>query len=63
VNTFHTITSCRAPCNLSTGDAYPVPNGRVTFDSGQLVLQLEDQRKEVVLLNHMLTGTLEVRGR
>jgi hypothetical protein len=27
------------------------------------MLQLVDQRKEVVLLNHMLIGTLEVRGR
>jgi plastocyanin len=35
-NTFHTITSCRAPCNRSTGIAYPVANGGVTFDSAQL---------------------------
>jgi hypothetical protein len=35
-NAFHTITSCRAPCNRSTGVAYPVANGPVTFDSGQL---------------------------
>ena len=27
------------------------------------VLQLADQRKEVVLLHHTLFGTLEVRGR
>jgi Ca2+-binding RTX toxin-like protein len=36
VNAFHTITDCRAPCNGSTGIAYPVANGPVTFDSGQL---------------------------
>ena len=35
-NTFHTITACRAPCNRSTGIAYPISNGPVTFDSGQL---------------------------
>jgi plastocyanin len=35
-NTFHTITACRAPCNRSTGIAYPIANGPVTFDSGQL---------------------------
>ena len=35
-NAFHTITSCRAPCNRATGVAYPLANGRVTFDSGQL---------------------------
>jgi plastocyanin len=33
---FHTITSCRAPCNRSTGIAYPLADGRVRFDSGQL---------------------------
>lgn len=27
------------------------------------MLELPDQRKEVVLLIHMLVGTLEVRGR
>jgi hypothetical protein len=35
-NVFHTITACKAPCNLSTGIAYPIANGPVTFDSGQL---------------------------
>jgi plastocyanin len=35
-NVFHTITSCRAPCNRTTGIAYPLANGRVRFDSGQL---------------------------
>jgi hypothetical protein len=33
---FHTITSCTAPCNRSTGVGYPVPNGSPLFDSGQL---------------------------
>jgi plastocyanin len=36
VNAFHTITACRAPCTASTGVAYPVANGPVTFDSGEL---------------------------
>jgi plastocyanin len=36
VNAFHTITSCKAPCNASTGVAYPVADGPVTFDSGEL---------------------------
>jgi plastocyanin len=35
-NVFHTITACKAPCNRSTGIAYPIANGPVTFDSGQL---------------------------
>ncbi len=35
-NTFHTITSCKEPCNRSTGIAYPIANGPRTFDSGQL---------------------------
>jgi plastocyanin len=34
--TFHTLTACKSPCNRSTGIAYPVANGSVTFDSGQL---------------------------
>ena len=36
VNAFHTITSCKAPCNAETGIAYPVADGPVTFDSGEL---------------------------
>ena len=35
-NAFHTITDCREPCNLSTGIAYPVADGPVSFDSGEL---------------------------
>jgi plastocyanin len=33
---YHTITACRAPCNRSTGVAYPIADGKVTFDSGEL---------------------------
>jgi plastocyanin len=33
---FHTITSCKAPCNRTTGVAYPIADGRVRFDSGEL---------------------------
>jgi hypothetical protein len=33
---FHTITACRAPCNRSTGIAYPLADGPVDFDSGEL---------------------------
>ncbi len=35
-NIFHTITSCRAPCNRNTGIAYPLADGPVRFDSGNL---------------------------
>ena len=35
-NIFHTITSCRAPCTGATGIAYPLANGPVRFDSGNL---------------------------
>jgi plastocyanin len=34
--TLHTVTSCRAPCNASTGISYPLANGPVDFDSGDL---------------------------
>jgi plastocyanin len=33
---YHTITACRAPCTGSTGVAYPLANGPVNFDSGEL---------------------------
>jgi hypothetical protein len=33
---YHTITGCRAPCNASTGIAYPRADGPVDFDSGEL---------------------------
>ncbi len=36
VNAFHTITSCKLPCNGRTGVAYPLANGPVSFDSGEL---------------------------
>jgi plastocyanin len=35
-NAFHTITSCKEPCTGSTGIAYPIADGPVTFDSGEL---------------------------
>jgi plastocyanin len=35
---WHTITSCKAPCNKSTGIAYPLADGEVIFDSGELGL-------------------------
>ena len=33
---WHSITSCAPPCNGATGIAYPIPDGRFQFDSGQL---------------------------
>ena len=33
---YHTITACRAPCNRAAGIAYPLADGEVTFDSGEL---------------------------
>src|SRR5215207_5624918 len=32
----HTITACKAPCNKTTGIAYPLADADVMFDSGQL---------------------------
>ncbi|MEA2375306.1 MAG: hypothetical protein QOD53_1769 [Thermoleophilaceae bacterium] len=32
----HTVTACRAPCTRSTGISYPLADGPVRFDSGQL---------------------------
>jgi plastocyanin len=36
VNAFHTITACKDPCTAKTGIAYPIADGPVTFDSGEL---------------------------
>jgi len=33
---FHTITACRAPCTGATGISYPIANGPIDFDSGEL---------------------------
>ena len=33
---WHSITSCRAPCNRGSGVGYPLANGPLEFDSGQL---------------------------
>lgn len=33
---YHSITSCKAPCNRSTGIAYPIADGSVQFESGTL---------------------------
>lgn len=33
---WHTITSCRAPCNRGAGIGYPLAGGPIKFDSGQL---------------------------
>ena len=33
---WHSITACRAPCNLTTGISYPLADGSAGFDSGQL---------------------------
>ena len=33
---YHTITACKTPCNKATGIAYPIADGKATFDSGEL---------------------------
>jgi plastocyanin len=33
---WHSITACKAPCTGSTGVAYPIADGNISFDSGQL---------------------------
>jgi plastocyanin len=34
--TWHTITTCKLPCNRSTGIAYPIADAPLQLDSGQL---------------------------
>jgi len=33
---WHSLTSCKTPCNRSTGIAYPIADGKFQFESGQL---------------------------
>ena len=33
---WHSVTSCRAPCNRGSGIGYPLAHGPIKFDSGQL---------------------------
>jgi hypothetical protein len=33
---FHTVTSCKAPCNKGSGIGFPLANGAGLFDSGEL---------------------------
>jgi plastocyanin len=33
---FHTLTACKAPCTGATGVSYPLADGPVNFDSGEL---------------------------
>ena len=33
---YHSLTSCKAPCNRTTGIAYPIADGPVQFESGTL---------------------------
>ncbi len=39
----HTITACKAPCNRTTGIAYPLADADLKFDSGQLGFGPEGQ--------------------
>ncbi len=36
--TWHSLTSCKSPCNKSTGISYPIPDGDFQFESGQMGL-------------------------
>ena len=33
---WHSVTSCKAPCNRGSGIGYPLARGPIKFDSGQL---------------------------
>ena len=36
---WHTVTSCKPPCNRGPGIGYPLAGGPIKFDSGQLGLE------------------------
>ncbi|MBK8293593.1 MAG: hypothetical protein IPK93_02020 [Solirubrobacterales bacterium] len=46
---WHSLTSCKSPCNKSTGIAYPLPDGDFQFDSGQLGTTGYGARKDPVV--------------
>ena len=56
---YHSITSCKAPCNRSTGIAYPIADGAVQFESNTLGSRgaASDGRSRVEDADNLQPGT------
>lgn len=53
--TWHSVTSCAAPCNRDSGIGYPLANGPVKFDSGQLGFANDPTNAGVVTNSNVFT--------
>ena len=59
---WHSITSCKAPCNKGSGIGYPLADGPVKFDSGQLGYGTEFSSEVTTGSNEYKTPELDRPG-
>jgi plastocyanin len=60
---WHSVTSCKAPCNRGTGIGYPLANGPIKFDSGQLGFGTGTSSEVTTGSNEFTTPPLTSRGK
>ncbi len=60
---WHSITSCKAPCNRGAGIGYPLADGPVKFDSGQLGFGRGTSREVTAGTNVYTTPPLNKPGK
>jgi plastocyanin len=59
---WHSITSCKAPCNRGSGIGYPLASGPVKFDSGQLGFGTSTSEEVTTGTNTFTTPPLTEKG-
>jgi plastocyanin len=60
---WHSITSCKAPCNRGSGIGYPLADGPLDFDSGQLGYGPGASREVTTGSNEYKTPPLTKKGK
>ncbi len=60
---WHSITSCKAPCNRGSGIGYPLADGPLDFDSGQLGYGPGTSREVTTGSNQYKTPPLTKKGK
>ena len=60
---WHSITSCKAPCNRGSGIGYPLARGPLKFDSGQLGFGTGTSEEVTTGSNTYVTPPLTKRGK
>jgi hypothetical protein len=60
---WHSITSCKAPCNAGSGIGYPLAGGPIKFDSGQLGYGTGTSEQVTTGSNVYTTPPLTKRGK